>query len=98
MTNEEVVERGRRAAELLSSDILTTAFVGVRNNCIELWADTATHDQAARERYYMAVKVVGLVRDAIYGAVSQGQVAKAQIAAIAAQEKEESERQPKRRR
>jgi hypothetical protein len=57
MTKEQEIERGRRAAEMVDSDIFKAAVAELESTYIREWQNTAAADVAGRERLFIALQV-----------------------------------------
>lgn len=71
--------RGERAKALLDNDLLKEAFSVLETAYIETWRATLVHDQASRERLFLAVNIVGKVRDHLGKVLSDGALSQAEL-------------------
>ena len=75
--------RGARAEALLNDALLTEAFRELESAYTAAWRSTAINDVAGREKLFLAINIVGKVRDHLTKAVSNGRLAQREIKAIA---------------
>lgn len=73
------ITRGAQAKALLDSDLLKGAFVALETAYIERWRATHIDDDKGREKLFIAVNVVGKVRDHLAAIVSNGKFAAKQL-------------------
>lgn len=71
--------RGRGARALLESDLLTEAFKTLEDAYTKGWRETAPLDEKSREKLYLAINVVGKVRDHLQRVVENGTLAKKEL-------------------
>ena len=87
MTNEDKLHvdqaRGVRAEALLSDDLLSEAFKTLEDGYVAAWRQTLISDVAGREKLFLAINIIGKVKDHLSKAVSNGKLAQAEIQAIA---------------
>jgi hypothetical protein len=76
---QRAVNRAQQARTLLESDILTEAFKGLEDAYTAAWRATKIDDVSGREKLFLAINVIGKVRDHLSGIVSNGSVAEAEI-------------------
>lgn len=86
MDDHEAQARGARAADLLENDLLKEAFAKLEADYIAAWRATAPDNQIGREKLYLAINVIGKVKEHLTQVVSDGKVAAAQLAQIANEE------------
>ena len=82
MSEEKLHKDAARAAQaqhLLSDDILQEAFTTLETAYVERWRATHIDDDKGREKLFVAVNVIGKVKDHLASVVSNGAVAKAEI-------------------
>lgn len=86
MTDEikltKAVDRASRAERLLSDDIIAEAFDLLEKSYIETWRATGIHATNDREKLFIAINVVGKVRDHLNSVVQNGKLAKAELATL----------------
>lgn len=87
MSNEDKLIRdaGRaiRARQLLEDEMLVDAFKTLEEAYTLGWRNTFAGDTAAREKLFLAVNIVGKVRDHLQNAVINGKLAQAELEEIA---------------
>jgi hypothetical protein len=71
--------RGARAQELLRSELLQEVFAQIEADYIEGWRRTSARDTDARERLWLAVQVLGLVKDHLVIIANDGKLAQAEL-------------------
>lgn len=69
------ISRGAQAQTLLDNDLLKGAFAQLEAAYIERWRATHIEDDKGREKLFIAVNVVGKVREHLVGIVSNGKIA-----------------------
>ncbi len=83
MSDESVLERTAaravRAKALLDDEILNEAFAVLEQSYIAAWRATTVDDAAGREKLFLAINIVGKVRDHLAGAVANGNLARAEL-------------------
>jgi hypothetical protein len=87
MTDDKLdaaVARGARAKELLGSELLKAVFAQIEDDYIEGWRRTSARDTDARERLWLAVQVLGLVKDHLVIVANDGKLAQAELDKIRA--------------
>lgn len=75
--------RALRAQELLDNDLLIEAFKTLEDNYASAWRSTALDDMQGREKLFLAINIVGKVRDHLSAAVANGRLAQAELAELA---------------
>lgn len=87
MSNEHALIRATHTAaqadRLLKDDLLTGAFKGLEDSYLKAWRNTSIDDVAAREKLFIAINVVGKVRDHLTNLVTNGKLAKAELDELA---------------
>ena len=87
MTDEaslnETATRGVRAEELLDNELLAEAFTALEATYISAWRATAIDDSAGREKLFLAINIVGKVRDHLASVVANGKLAQAELKELA---------------
>jgi hypothetical protein len=76
-------ERARGAEALLKNDLLAECFKGLEESYIMAWRSTAIEDVIGREKLFLAINVVGKVRDHLNIIVANGKLAAAELQALA---------------
>lgn len=79
----EAVTKAMRAQELLDNELLSDAFKGLEESYTSAWRATAIDDVAAREKLFLAINIVGKVRDHLTSIVAGGKLAQAELKEIA---------------
>lgn len=75
--------RAVRAQNLLENDILTEAFKALEDAYTAAWRATLIDDVSGREKLFLAINVVGKVKDHLNAVVSNGKIAQAELKALA---------------
>jgi hypothetical protein len=57
------VSRAEQARAALDNWVLTEAFATLERSYVEAWRSTLVDDMAAREKLFLTVSIVGMVRD-----------------------------------
>jgi len=68
-----------RAQELLDSELLSEAFAALEEIYTAAWRATTIDDVGAREKLFLAINVVGKVRDHLGAVVANGKLAQAEL-------------------
>lgn len=71
--------RGSRAEGLLKDELLTEAFAELEASYIKAWRETGALDTAAREKFFIAVNVLGKVKEHLHSVVANGKLAQKQL-------------------
>jgi hypothetical protein len=79
----EAATRAMRAQELLDNELLTDAFNTLEKNYVAAWRATTIDDAAGREKLFLAINIVGKVRDHFASVVANGKLAEAELKALA---------------
>lgn len=82
-TLNETATRGVRAEELLHNELLAEAFTALEASYISAWRATAIDDSAGREKLFLAINIVGKVRDHLGSVVANGKLAQAELKELA---------------
>lgn len=87
MTDENKLDKAAakavRAEVLLDNELLTEAFCGLEDSYTAAWRATAIDDVAAREKLFLAINIVGKVRDHLTAIVTNGKLAQAELKELA---------------
>lgn len=75
--------RGTQAEALLRQEILTDAFKALEDAYTLAWRSTLIEDVSGREKLFLAINIVGKVRDHISAVVTNGKLAQAELAELA---------------
>jgi hypothetical protein len=76
---DHAVTKALRAQELLDNELLTETFKTLEENYASAWRSTVIDDVAGREKLFLAVNVVGKVRDHLNAVVANGKLAQAEL-------------------
>ena len=80
---DQATARAVRAQELLDNELLTEAFRGLEENYTAAWRASTIDDVAAREKLFLAINIVGKVRDHLAAIVANGKLAQAELKELA---------------
>lgn len=80
---EMATERAARAEALLGDELLSKSFDALEKSYIAAWRATAVDDAAGREKLFLAINIVGKVRDHLAGVVANGTLARAELKELA---------------
>ena len=80
---DQTVAKAARAQELLDSELLTESFRVLEENYTSAWRATVIDDVAGREKLFLAINIVGRVRDHLNGVVANGKLAQAELKELA---------------
>jgi hypothetical protein len=80
---DQAAARAARAQELLDNELLSEAFNALEDSYVSAWRTTAIDDMAAREKLFLAINIVGKVRDHLAAAVANGKLAQAELKELA---------------
>ena len=87
MSDENTLERAAakavRAEALLDDELLGEAFDMLEKSYIAAWRATTIDDAAGREKLFLAINIVGKVRDHLAGVVANGKLARAELKELA---------------
>lgn len=87
MTDEaslnEMATRGVRVEQLLDNELLAEAFTALEASYISAWRATGIDDVGGREKLFLAINVVGKVRDHLGSVVANGKLAEAELKELA---------------
>lgn len=72
-----------QAQELLDNELLIEAFKALEEGYASAWRSTVIDDVHGREKLYLAINIVGKVRDHLNAAVANGRLAQAELAELA---------------
>lgn len=71
--------RGSRAESLLNDELLQDSFKKLEDAYIAAWRVTNVEDTSSREKLFLAVNIIGKVRDHLGKVAANGTLAKAEI-------------------
>ena len=75
--------RARGADALLKNDLLNEAFKGLEDTYTAAWRSTTIDDVSAREKLFLAINIVGKVRDHLTAIVASGKLAQRELKDLA---------------
>lgn len=75
--------RARKAKGLIEDELLTEAFSTLEAAYIKAWRETSILDVSGREKLFLAVNVIGKVKDHLAHVLDNGKVAAKELADIA---------------
>jgi hypothetical protein len=76
---DQAATKAVRAQQLLDSDLLSEAFCALEESYTAAWRATMIDDVGAREKLFIAINVVGKVRDHLGTVVANGKLAQAEL-------------------
>lgn len=82
MSDDRLLEARNRAARadaLVRDEMLTEGFDALQAAYIEAWRLTRPEDQLAREKLYIAVNVIGKLKDHLHAVITNGKLADAEL-------------------
>jgi len=82
-TLEKAAARAARAEALLDDELLCESFDMLEKGYIAAWRATTVDDAAGREKLFLAINIVGKVRDHLAGVVANGKLARAELKELA---------------
>lgn len=68
-----------RVQELLDNELLAEAFTQLEESYTAAWRATTIEDVAGREKLFLAINIVGKVRDHLAATVANGKLAQAEL-------------------
>jgi hypothetical protein len=80
---DQAAARAVRAQELLDNEQLSEAFGALEESYISAWRATTIDDVAGREKLFLAINIVGKVRNHLAGVVANGKLAQAELKELA---------------
>ena len=80
---DQAVTKAVRAQELIDNELLTEAFRTLEENYAAAWRATVIDDVAGREKLFLAINIVGKVRDHLNAVVANGKLAQAELKELA---------------
>jgi hypothetical protein len=87
MTDQTKLEidqaRGARAQRLIEDELLAESFAALENAYVNAWRSTTIDDVAGREKLFLAINIVGKVRDHLAKVASDGGLAAAELRRLA---------------
>lgn len=79
----EAAAKALRAQDLLDNELLIEAFKGLEDSYAAAWRVTTIDDVGSREKLFLAVNIVGKVRDHLIAIVTNGKLAQAELKELA---------------
>src|SRR5690242_14572617 len=79
----EMATRGGRAEELLDNELLAEAFTALEASYVSAWRATSVDDVTGREKLFLAINIVGKVRDHLASVVANGKLAATELRDLA---------------
>jgi hypothetical protein len=76
---DEAAAKAVRAQQLLDNDLLREAFAELEQNYTAAWRATTIDDVGGREKLFLAINVVGKVRDHLGAIIANGKLAQAEL-------------------
>ena len=80
---QEAAGKAVRAQELLENELLAEAFTKLEDNYSAAWRASTIDDVNGREKLFLAINIVGKVRDHLTAAVTNGRLAQAELKELA---------------
>jgi hypothetical protein len=80
---ERTTARAVRAQALVEDELLSGAFDALEASYTSAWRRTVIDDVAGREKLFLAINVVGKVRDHLASAIANGKLAQAELKELA---------------
>jgi hypothetical protein len=79
----EAAAKALRAQDLLDNELLAEAFRNLEDGYTAAWRATGIDEAGAREKLFLAINVVGKVRDHLTAIVVNGKLAQAELKELA---------------
>jgi hypothetical protein len=80
---DQAAAKAVRAQALLDNELLMDAFRMLEDSYTAAWRATRIEDVAAREKLFLAINVVGKVRDHLSQIITNGKLAQAELKELA---------------
>ena len=80
---DQAAAKALRAQELIDNELLVEAFDTLEQSYIVAWRATTIEDVPAREKLFLAINIVGKVRDHLTATVANGKLAQAELNELA---------------
>ena len=77
------VAKAARAQSLASDELLSEAFATLEASYSAAWRSTVVDDVAGREKLFLAINIVGKVRDHLTSVIANGKLAQAELKELA---------------
>jgi hypothetical protein len=79
----QAVTKAVRAQGLLDNELLIESFKTLEENYTAAWRATVIDDVSGREKLFLAINIVGKVRDHLNAVVANGKLAQAELKELA---------------
>lgn len=79
----QAAAKAARAKSLLENELLIESFKGLEDTYTSAWRATTIDDVSAREKLFLAINIVGKVRDHLTAIVSNGTLAAKELKQLA---------------
>jgi hypothetical protein len=80
---DQAAAKAVRAQDLLDNELLAEAFTGLEDSYTAAWRATTIDDVGAREKLFLAINIVGKVRDHLTAIVTNGKLAQVELRELA---------------
>jgi len=80
---DQAAAKALRAQELLDNELLTETFRTLEETYTSAWRATVIDNVAGREKLFLAINIVGKVRDHLNAVVANGKLAQAELKELA---------------
>jgi hypothetical protein len=80
---DQAAAKALRAQELLDNELLAEAFTRLEESYTVAWRASTIDDVAGREKLFLAINIVGKVRDHLAAIVANGKLARAELKELA---------------
>lgn len=75
--------RASQAEGLLNSELLNEAFASLESSYVEMWKSSKVEDANAREKLFLAINIIGKVKQHLQTIVNDGKLAAHQLRELA---------------
>lgn len=79
----EAQSRAARAQQLMEDELVVEAFNGLEEAYTLAWRQSSIEDVSAREKLFLAINIVGKVRNHLTAIVNNGKLAQAELKQLA---------------
>lgn len=79
----QAAAKAARAQSLLGNELLTEAFDALEASYTVAWRSTTIDDVSGREKLFLAINIVGKVRDHLHSVANNGKLAAAELRQLA---------------
>jgi len=80
---DQAAAKALRAQELLDNELLSEAFNTLEDTYTAAWRATTIDDVGSREKLFLAINIVGKVRDHLATVIANGKLAEAELKELA---------------